>query len=361
MPAEFPGVAATENGSETPPRSGAAFDAQHTLRLARAHEARRPVKRPRVDSRLRPAVVAAALLPPLLLTGCGSGDPDDMAVAGARNSPAPTDDPVAAVREVDSVAALLPAAVRKSGTLRVGSSVAAPPTAYYPNGSDQQPEGQDIDIADAVAKVLGIGLERQDASFETILPALRSGKYDFGTGNFGVTTERLKTIDFVTYIDDGQGFAVKEGDTSFGEKVTDLVQLCGRTVGIGAGTTFEATLEANKEVCEKADKKPYDVKVYSDNGATVTALQQGRIDVIMSTINGLRYQASQPAAHTAFLGEYHRLDVGFTFKKDSPLTEAFQAAVNELIDDGTYARILEKWGTSASAIETSRINPPEHT
>jgi polar amino acid transport system substrate-binding protein len=319
------------------------------------------VKPPALRGSLRPALAAAALAPLLLLTACGSGDPDHIAAAGAQNSPAPTDDPVADVRKVDSIAALLPADVRKSGTLRVGSSVATPPAAYYPNGSDKRPEGQDIDIADAVARVLGIELERQDASFETILPALRSGKYDFGTGNFGVTTERLKTLDFVTYINDGQGFAVKEGDTSFGKKVTDLVQLCGRTVGIGAGTTFEATLDANKGVCEKAGKKPYDVKVYSENGATVTALQQGRIDVIMSTINGLRYQASQPAAHTTFLGEFHRLDVGFTFKKGSPLTEAFQAAVNELIKDGTYARILEKWGTSASAIEASRVNPPEHT
>ncbi|MEU2266108.1 ABC transporter substrate-binding protein [Streptomyces olindensis] len=301
------------------------------------------------------------MLPVLALTACGSGDTSGTAPAAAQASPAPADDPVAAVRKVDSAAALLPVGVREAGTLRVGSSVGFPPGAYYPNGQDKPPAGQDIDLADAVAKVLGVKLERQDASFETILPALGSGKYDFGTGNFGVTTERLKTIDFVTYINDGQGFAVKTGNTTFGKKVTDLTQLCGLTIGTGAGTTFEATLTAQKGVCAKAGKKPYDVKVYSENGATLTALQQGRIDVIMSTINGLRYQAAQPASQTTFLGEFHRLDVGFAFKKGSPLTKAFQAAVNELIKDGTYARILKKWGTSASAIDTSRINPPEHT
>ncbi|WP_190196585.1 ABC transporter substrate-binding protein [Streptomyces djakartensis] len=302
-----------------------------------------------------------ALLPVLALTACGSGDTSGTTPAGAQASLAPTDDPVAAVRKVDSVAALLPADVRKAGTLRVGSSVGFPPGAYYPNGQDKPSAGQDIDIADAVAKVLGVKLERQDASFETILPALGSGKYDFGTGNFGVTTERLKTIDFVTYINDGQGFAVKTGNTAVGERVTDLTQLCGLTIGTGAGTTFEATLTAQKGVCAKAGRKPYDVKVYSENAATLTALQQGRIDVIMSTINGLRHQAAQPASQTTFLGEFHRLDVGFAFKKGSPLTKAFQAAVNELIKDGTYARILKKWGTSASAIDTSRVNPPEHT
>lgn len=313
-----------------------------------------------IRTRLRVAAIIA-MLPVLALTACGSGDTSGTAPAAAQASPAPADDPVAAVRKVDSAAALLPVGVREAGTLRVGSSVGFPPGAYYPNGQDKPPAGQDIDLADAVAKVLGVKLERQDASFETILPALGSGKYDFGTGNFGVTTERLKTIDFVTYINDGQGFAVKTGNTTFGKKVTDLTQLCGLTIGTGAGTTFEATLTAQKGVCAKAGKKPYDVKVYSENGATLTALQQGRIDVIMSTINGLRYQAAQPASQTTFLGEFHRLDVGFAFKKGSPLTKAFQAAVNELIKDGTYARILKKWGTSASAIDTSRINPPEHT
>ncbi|MEU2490860.1 ABC transporter substrate-binding protein [Streptomyces sp. NPDC007883] len=313
-----------------------------------------------IGTRLRVAATIA-LLPVLALAACGSGDTSGTTPAGAQASPAPTDDPVATVRKVDSVAALLPADVRKAGTLRVGSSIGFPPGAYYPNGQDKPPAGQDIDIADAVARVLGVKLERQDASFETILPALGSGKYDFGTGNFGVTSDRLKTIDFVTYVNDGQGFAVKTGNTALGKKVTDLTQLCGLTIGTGAGTTFEATLTAQKDVCAKAGKKPYDVKVYAENGATLTALQQGRIDVIMSTINGLRYQAAQPASQTTFLGEFHRLDVGFAFKKGSPLTKAFQAAVNELIKDGTYARILKKWGTSASAIDTSRINPPEHT
>ncbi|MGW1001960.1 ABC transporter substrate-binding protein [Streptomyces sp. NPDC002520] len=312
-----------------------------------------------IRTRLRVAA-GIALLPVLALTACGSGDTPGTTAVGAQASPAPTDDPVAAVRKVDSVAALLPADVRKAGTLRVGSSIGFPPGAYYPNGPDKAPAGQDIDLADAVAKVLGVELRRQDASFETILPALGSGKYDVGTGNFGVTTERLKSVDFVTYVNDGQGFAVKKGSTVLRTKVTDLTQLCGLTIGTGAGTTFEATLAARKDVCAKAGKKPYDVKVYAENAATLTALQQGRIDVIMSTINGLRHQAAQPASGTTFLGEFHRLDVGFAFKKGSPLTRAFQAAVNELIKNGTYARILGKWGTTASAIDASRINPPEH-
>ncbi|MYS93781.1 transporter substrate-binding domain-containing protein [Streptomyces sp. SID5464] len=130
--------------------------------------------------RTRPrGTTALALLPALALTACGSGGATGTGPAGAQ-SPAPTADPVAAVHTVDSVAALLPADVRRSGTLRIGSSVGSPPGAYYPNGPGKAPAGQDIDITDAVAKVLGVKPVRQDASFETILPALGSGKYDVG-------------------------------------------------------------------------------------------------------------------------------------------------------------------------------------
>ncbi|WP_425559867.1 ABC transporter substrate-binding protein [Kitasatospora paranensis] len=302
---------------------------------------------------------AAALAAALVLAGCGSDPAPAGPAAGASAAAAARQDVVSAEQKVDAVAALLPADVRKAGTLKLGGAVGTPPSAFYPDPGQKRPAGLDVDFADAVAKVLGITITRQDAAFETILPALSSGKYDVGTGNFGVTTARLRTIDFVTYIDDGQGFAVRRDNTAI-KPVTDLVQLCGLTIGTGAGTTFESTLAAKKNVCTDAGRKPYEVKVFGDNGAILTGLQQGRVDVVMSTINGLRHQAAQPAANTRFLGEFHRLDVGFAFKKGSPLTPAFQAAVNRLIKDGTYARILQKWGTQDSAVDSSRISPPEH-
>lgn len=60
-----------------------------------------------------------------------------------------------------------------------------------------------------------------------------------------------------------------------------------------------------------------------------------------------------------FLNEFQRLDVGFAFRKGTPLAPAVRAAVNRLRKDGAYGRILKKWGTGPSAIKTSRISPPE--
>ncbi|MFF0752088.1 ABC transporter substrate-binding protein [Streptomyces sp. NPDC004267] len=302
------------------------------------------------------ALITAAAL---ALTACGTGEPvtAPAGAAGQAGAPdaLPTEDVVSGVRKNEAAAKLLPADVRQRGTLTLATAVGNPPgNAYLPDGKTVV--GLDADLSAAVAKALGLDVKREVAAFETILPALGSGKYDVGTGNFGVTEERRKTIDFVTYINDGQGFAAR-ADSEL-TAVTDLTQLCGLRVGTGAGTTFEQTLERNKARCAAAGKQPYEVNVYNDSAAIWMSLQQGRTDVVMSTINGLRYAVKQQPG-TKFLNEYRRLDVGFAFKKGTPLAPAFQAAVNGLKADGSYDRILRKWSVTDSGIAQSRISPPE--
>lgn len=218
----------------------------------------------------------------LLLTACGSGT-DDTATASARADAVPTADVVSAIKKDEAAAKLLPSGTT-SRTLAVSVSGQPPGTSILDDGKTLA--GQDVDFANAVAKVLGIRLKTEQASFEAILPALGSGKYDLGVGNFGVTDERRRTIDFVTYINDGQGFATRS-DSKL-TKITDLTQLCGLNVATCAGTTFEATLVNNKHLCTKS----YKVQTYNEQGAIWPSLQQGRSDVVMSTINGLRYAAA---------------------------------------------------------------------
>ncbi|WP_369143426.1 transporter substrate-binding domain-containing protein [Streptomyces sp. R44] len=299
------------------------------------------------------ALITAAALG---LTACSGGEPST-APAGATGAQGalPTEDVVGAVKKNETAAKLLPADVRQRGSLTIASSVASPPSsAYLPDGKTVV--GVDADFSAAVAKALGLELKREVVGFEAILPALGSGKYDVGTGNFGVTEERRKTIDFVTYINDGQGFAARADSTL--KAVTDLTQLCGLKVAVNAGTTFERTLEKNKDRCAQAGKPAYEVNVYSEAGAIWMSLQQGRSDVVMNTINGVRYAVTQQK-NVKFLNEYRRLDVGFAFKKGTPLAPAFQEAVNGLKADGTYDRILKKWGVTASGIAKSQISPPE--
>ncbi|CCH34705.1 transporter substrate-binding domain-containing protein [Actinosynnema sp. NPDC047251] len=290
----------------------------------------------------------------LVVGGCSTAGATNPTGAGVQ----PTADVLSGLAEDEAIAALLPADVRAAGVVKFGSSVGGqPPSSYYAE-DNKTVLGQDVDLAEAVGRLLGVRIDREVAAFEVILPALGSGKYQVGTGNFGVTEARKKTIDFVTYINDGQGFAVRADDTRL-TKVENLLQLCGLKVGTGAGTTFEATLEKEKHICPDAGKPAYEVLGFAENAAVYLGLQQRHIDVVMSTINGLRHAAAnQP--NLKFLNEFKRLDVGFAFQKGSPLAPAFRAAVDKLIQDGTYLRILEKWGTKDSAIPESLISPPEH-
>ncbi|GAA2222451.1 ABC transporter substrate-binding protein [Streptomyces nogalater] len=299
------------------------------------------------------AITSAALL--LTACGSGSGGTGGTGASGvaAKNAGIPTTDVVSAIRKDPAAAKLLPAGTT-SLTVAVSVGGTPPGTAYLGDGKTLT--GQDVDFTRAVARVLGIDVKVEQASFDAILPALDSGKYDFGASNFGVTDERRRTIDFVTYINDGQGFAARK-DSEL-TKITDLKQLCGLNVATAAGTTFEATLERSRHVCSEAGEKAYRVQTYGEPSALWSSLQQGRSDVVMSTINGLRYAVAHQEG-LKFLNEFHRLDVGFAFKKDSKLAPAFRAAVNKLLSDGSYERILKKWGTTGSAIEESRISPPE--
>ncbi|MEU2380264.1 ABC transporter substrate-binding protein [Streptomyces misionensis] len=299
------------------------------------------------------AITSAALF----LTACGAGSAGtggaDASGVAAKSDAVPTTDVVSAEKKDPAAARLLPAGTTHL-TVAISVGGTPPGTTYLSDGKTLT--GQDVDFTKAVAKVLGIDLTVDQASFEAILPALDSGKYDVGASNFGVTDERRRTIDFVTYVNDGQGFATRK-DSKL-SKITDLRQLCGLNVATGAGTTFEATLEENKHLCTDAGKKPYQVQTYAEPSAIWSSVQQGRSDIVMSTINGLRYAVAQQPG-LKFLNEFHRLDVGFAFKKGTKLAPAFQAAVNRLIADGTYDRILKKWGTTGSAIDRSRISPPE--
>ncbi|WP_412180710.1 transporter substrate-binding domain-containing protein [Streptomyces sp. ADMS] len=137
----------------------------------------------------------------------------------------------------------------------------------------------------------GIEPKREPAGFEATRDALDSGRYDFGASNFAVTDERRETIDFATRINDGQGFATRKDSRP--TKITDLAQPCGLNVATDAGATFEATPEENAHACPDADRKAYKMRTHNEQGANRSSLQQGRSDIAMSTINGLRYAVTR--------------------------------------------------------------------
>ena len=314
-----------------------------------------------------PLAVAAAAVLGLALAACGNSSDTlsgkDRSVGTRTTAPAnekpasvPTEDVVAGVQANPQLHAELPQAVHDSGTLRLGTTEATG-EAFLPHAgstADGTQIGLDVDLRNAVAKILGVTWKVDFGSFETIVPGTQSGRYDVGQANFAVTGERLKVVDFATYLKDGQAFVAPEsGDLS---SVRTLSDICGHTVSTTPGSSFQQILEQGASACKTAGKQPYKVAYFKDQAAILLGLQNGKTDLFFGPTLSLKYLvAHQP--HLTFLGQISSTDVGFVTAKGSPLAKVLVDAVNALIADGEYAKILEKWDVAGIGIDTSELDP----
>ena len=292
----------------------------------------------------------------VVLAGCGS---PSAAVTGAPSAAPsyPTQDVVSGVTTDPKIAAELPAAVRSRGTLILGTTI-TPGLNGLPHAgqlADGTNIGVDVDLREAVAKVLGVKWDLQNGTFPTIIPGVQNGKYDVGMDNFGVTAAREKVVDFATYLTDGQSFlAPADSDLT---RVSDITDLCGKTLATSPGSTFQQILENDKAKCAQAGKQPYAVQYFADNAPIWLGLANGKIDVYFGPTLSLKYDAAH-IPNTKFLSQFSSTPVGFVTGKGSPIAPALRDAVTKLIASGDYAKILGKWGVTDSGIQQSAINPP---
>ena len=307
------------------------------------------------------ATVLAGLV---LLAGCGSTSATTAtgAAAGASSSAAaspgyPTQDVVSSIAADPRLKAELPAAVQSSGSLTLGTTI-SPGTSGLPHGgvaADGQNVGLDVDLRNAVAKLLGVTWNVQNGTFATIIPGVQNGRYDVGQDNFGVTKAREKVVDFASYLTDGQAF-LAPSDSPLGS-VTSITDLCGLTIATTPGSTFQQILTTSAGKCAAAGKKPYTVQYFTDSAPIWLGLANGKVDVYFGPTLSLKYDATH-VANVKFLSQFSSTTVGFVTAKGSPLAKPLSDAVNELISDGDYAKILAKWAVTSSGIPASAVNPP---
>ncbi|HWJ85681.1 MAG TPA: transporter substrate-binding domain-containing protein, partial [Cellulomonas sp.] len=176
----------------------------------------------------RPAVLTAVVLSSALMLAACSTD-DDTATPGGDGSSAASFDP-ASVAKDDAIAALLPEKIASSGKLVVGSDTSYAPAEYI-DEDGTTPVGYDVDLAKALAAVLGLKADVQTADFTGIIPAI-GAKYDVGISSFTINPDRLQQANMIEYFEAGEAYAVPTGNP----KKIDPADLCGLTVGVQTGT-----------------------------------------------------------------------------------------------------------------------------
>ncbi|WP_329017279.1 ABC transporter substrate-binding protein [Streptomyces sp. NBC_01601] len=262
--------------------------------------------------------------------------------------------------QVASIAAEVPEKIRKRGTLEiVDSSNSAAPLGFHAT-DNKTVIGVEPDLAYLVAGVLGLKPHLNTVSWENIFVGLDSAKYDVGFSNITVTEQRKEKYDFATYRKDNLGFAAKKGS---GLKVTGPADLAGRNVAVSSGTNQEKLLVEWSKEDEKAGREPIHIKYYQDESDTYLAIRSGRIDVYVGPNPTAAYHAAT-TGQTEVVGTYSGAGatlqglIAATTKKDSGLAKPLADALDHVIGNGTYAKVLKRWGLSDEAVTRSEINPP---
>ncbi|WP_030670135.1 ABC transporter substrate-binding protein [Streptomyces sp. NRRL B-1347] len=316
----------------------------------------------------RRATLTFALASALALTAtaCGASADEETGPAararpgakGAKIDLSPDQNRVRAGK-VDAIARLVPGRVRSRGTLEVVASAGSvPPLTFYAT-DDKTVIGVETDIAQLVADVLGLKVRSHAVDWANIFVGLDSGKYDVGFSNITVTEERKEKYDFATYRLDTIAFEARKDR---GWKVKGPEDVAGRVIGVSSGTNQEKLLVDWSRQNVKAGRKATDIKYFQNTSDYYLALGSGRIDAYLGPNPVAAYHAASTGKSEVigtFSGAGDRLQgkIAATTKKDNGLVEALHKALQHLIGDGSYGKVLAHWGLSDEAVRTSERNP----
>ncbi|PQE01734.1 protein kinase [Mycobacterium sp. EPG1] len=289
----------------------------------------------------KPLIAAAVAAVVLATAGIGvwqwapwNGDADSALPAGA----------------VPEVAATVPAEVRDTGRLVIGVNVPYAPMEF--KNADGQLVGFDVELMNAISRVLGLVPDYRDTPFETILPAVVDGTYDLGMSSVTDTREREELVDFVTYLEAGTQWARRPG-TALGPNAA-----CGLRVGVAEGT-LQATeeLPAKSDQCTAAGMPAIEMVVHKSQDEVTAALIRGEVDAMSadSPVTGFAIKLSRgdlvPAGDVFDTAPY-----GWPVAKDSGMAEPLQRALEHLMETGEYRAIATMWGVERGMIDAPAIN-----
>lgn len=286
---------------------------------------------------------ALVVLVAFIAAGCGGGKKSAETTTATTSTAAAN----------SKIAAEVPAKIKSKGTLTVAADATYAPNEFI--GSDGHTvEGMSPDLGHALAAVMGLKVKVVNASFDTIIPGLQSGKYDLGISSFTDTKEREKVVDFVTYFSAGTSFYVK---AQGGAAITTLADLCGHKVAVERGTTQAADATAQSAKCKKAGKPAVTVLVFPDQNAANLALSSGRGQVGMADSPVAAYIVKKSGGQFKLSGTpYGTAPYGIAIPKGNGMAQPILDALKELISNGTYMSILTKRGIQEGAITSPTIN-----
>ncbi|MGW1786425.1 ABC transporter substrate-binding protein [Streptomyces sp. NPDC002143] len=280
-------------------------------------------------------LAASCTVAALTLTACGSGESSTQNAAASANP----------------LNAKLPDSIRASGTLKIAGSTTVAPY-LYKDGS--KAVGFERELMDALGSALGVKVQFSDAGFPTLVPGLQSKKFDVAMGDFTDTKERQQAVDFVDYTKSYQSLFVQKGNP---KKLTGKGDLCGASVAAATGSISARLAEEQSATCEDAGKKAVKVLQLEDISAAMMQVKTKRADAMLIDVVIGRHVA-ETGQYGEVVGEpfYPQFHGAAVRKDNTELRDALEAGFKEIIQNGSYGKILEKWGMTDLAMPAPSVN-----
>lgn len=252
----------------------------------------------------------------------------------------------------------LPAAVKSKGSLTMATdaTIGAPFATFA--ADNKTVVGLNVDMAHALGDLMGVKVNVVNTPFGTFIPGLQANRYDFSISVMLDTKEREKVVDFVDYIKDGSGFLVRADDPK-----TDLTlaDLCGVTAAAIKGSVEADDLATQSEKCKKDGKPPVNVKIFAENSQGILALTSQRVDVWTGDSDQNAWLKQQNNGKVKQSGTPFNAAIdGIAMPKGSQLVPVMKGAVQRLMDNGEYAKILKKYGVADGALKKATVNNAQY-
>ena len=247
----------------------------------------------------------------------------------------------------------LPPALASSKTLRVAIVPNYPPLDFKDPATNKL-TGFDVDLGEALAAKLGLQVAWQETSFDQMMPAIATDRVDVVLSGMSDVATRHDTASFVDYLRSGPQFFTQKSRAA---EFADMAALCGKKVGASRRTNFPGEIAAwSKAHCPEDKPVAY---VGTDGSADArTQLRQGRIDAAVQGGETLPYVIGQDPNSFVALGKPIALQytgIAVAVKQEG-LQKALAGALDALIADGSYAKLLAKWQLDGMGVERATIN-----
>ena len=270
--------------------------------------------------------ILAAVLAGAMLIACAACDAKDKTDSTPAESTASTE--AASTATADNAVAQAPK-YASEGKLVMATNASFPPYEYY---EEEKIVGIDAEVAALIAEKLGVELEIKDMEFGSIIGAVQTGSVDIGMAGMTVTEDRLKTIDFTdSYATAVQVVIVKEDS-----EIASIDDLQGKKIGVQESTTGD--IYATEDFGEE------NVSRYNKGNDAVAALVSGVVDAVIIDNEPAKAFVASASGLKILDSSYADEDYAIAVSKDNKgLTDAVNAALKELKEDGSLDAIIEKY------------------